>query len=249
MKENASRIPRKAVSATITLVSLLLVTTISVSAWFASLIRKNRTDEGEIVMPPIIYVKDNNLYEMQSFHLDGLRISEEYNVVFCVSPTIPGSAKSFFLGLIYTENLGMHINIYPVYSVSDTRPGKDVLYEECVIRPEGESVDTTCYFQYYKSSGDAPDVPANQYDYKVTYGNWENPDKPAVGGSLNNGIYKSYDHLKFDALQEEPGALLEKVNDLSRYRFFVLNITWDENAGEGNAKEVDAVYIVTRGER
>lgn len=235
---------RQTVITAITLVLALLVTELSVRAWFWLSELNSRTDESKIVMPPVIYVKDSDLYEMQSFRLDGLRIGQPHNVVFCISPTIVGSVSSFFLGLIYTENLGMIINIYPVYAVSGTEPGEGVLYEACAIQPEGESDPTVCYFQY-----ESPEEITQNYQYKTTYGNWENLEEPEPGESLNNGIYKSYSNLEFGAVQPESDVLLEKVNDMSRYRFFVMSIEWKADAGEENAKEVDAVYIVTKGAR
>lgn len=109
--------------------TLILMAVVPLYAWYAMTNRLSLTEKMEVDMPPTIYIKDDNLQEITSFNLDGLTIGEEYNEVFCVSPAIVGSVNSFFLGVIYSENLGMNINLYPVYSVADTEPSADTLYE------------------------------------------------------------------------------------------------------------------------
>lgn len=86
---------------------------ISAVAWFA-LANRSRSGDLEIEMPPIIYIKDDNLREMTSFDLDGLQINKTYNALFCVAPAYEGAVKDFDLGVIYTENIGMVIKLYPV---------------------------------------------------------------------------------------------------------------------------------------
>lgn len=250
-----SRVAKKFPAVLMIAAAVLLATAVPVFAWFSLSKSLSRTDDIEIDMPPIIYIRDDNLKDITSFNLDNLRInggngeSNDYNMIFCVSPTIVGSVDNFFLGIIYTENLGMNINIYPVYSVTDEKPGEGVLYKESTIKPSGETEETTCYFEYRKEkTDDAADI-TNLYEYKLTYGDWTTTEPPAKGSSLNNGIYKSYENLKFGDVIEEPTELIDRLNDKSRLRFFVLNITWDENADADNVKEADVVYIITKGKQ
>lgn len=240
--------PRGKKSAFLLAVCILLCVSLTVGAWYSFTGRLSRTDEFEINMPPIIYIKDDNLQEMTSFNLDGLRVGEEYRTVFCVSPAVPDSVNNFFLGLIYTENLGMEISLYPVHSVTDTAPqGNGALYLEREITPEGGSA-TSCYFNYRTAAaGDDTDG----YDCKTTYGNWTNETRPAPGGTLNGGIYKAYRNIKFSENAAEGTGLLDKLNDRRQYRFFVLHITWPEDydTRTENVKEADIVYIVSKGTR
>ena len=74
----------------LSVVCLLLATTTAVFAWFVMPEQLSRTDELEIDIPPVIYIKNDNLQEITTFKLDGLRIGEPYNAVFCVSPALIG---------------------------------------------------------------------------------------------------------------------------------------------------------------
>lgn len=239
MGENL-HVSRKITKIAIVVCVIMLVAIIPVYAWYVSMNKLTRTEDMQVDMPPIIYIRDDNLEEVTSFHLDGLKIGEEYNEVFCVSPALIGSVKNFFLGVIYTENLGMEINIYPVDAVTDTIPtGDGVLYEEREVTLSG-GMGGTCYFQYGKTWPD-------NSDNSITYGGWTETEKPA-DANLNYGVYKSYNGMKFTEVQSVPDTVIEKLNDTSRYRFFILNITWPlSDTGEDNAKEADIVYIVTKG--
>lgn len=221
---------------------ILLGLAISVGAWFAFANKLTRTEELVIDMPPVIYIKDDNLEEITSFRLDGLKIGEDYNTVFCVSPAVPGSVNSFFLGLIYSENLGMNINLYPVYSV--TSSAGEALHEERQIQ-SGSGL-TSCFFNYQIERREGVDG----YDCKVTYGDWENEIQPGPG-HLNNGVYKAYRDLHFAGTHTAGDDIFEKLNDTWQYRFFILNITWpdDVETRAENAKETDIVYIVSKGTR
>ncbi|MDD6094973.1 MAG: hypothetical protein PUC29_04435 [Clostridia bacterium] len=229
--------------------TLILMAVVPLYAWYAMTNRLSLTEKMEVDMPPTIYIKDDNLQEITSFNLDGLTIGEEYNEVFCVSPAIVGSVNSFFLGVIYSENLGMNINLYPVYSVADTEPSADTLYESRVIN------STPYYFQFRKEKQDGSDNIADTYTYKETYGNWNDDQRPAVDspyyGNLNYGVFKSYDNNLFSAVQPpNTPDLIDELNDTSRSRFFILNVTWRDDIdyqGEANVKEADIVYIVAKG--
>lgn len=214
----------------ITVLAIFLVIIIPVYAWYTSTKRYSLTDGLEVDMPPTIYIKDDNLAEITTFNLDGMTIGEEYNKVFCVSPAVVGSVNSFFLGVIYSENLGMDINIYPVDSVTDTEPTEGVLYQSSVIK------GNPYYFAYKNTSSVDP-----------TYGNWTNDNKPI--GNLNYGVYKAYNNNLFTkSTSTDSPNLIEKLNDTGRYRFFVLSVTWNGSINlEANAKEADIVYIVAKG--
>lgn len=241
------RISRKAYRILLTVTVILLVTALPVFAWYTMSARYSRTEDMPIDMPPIIYVKDDNLQEITTFNLDGLKIGEAYNTVFCVSPTILGSVETFFLGVIYTENLGMNISLYPVFSVTDTAPAPGALYEERNITSAGGAETTKCYFNYNTEvTADPNDI--TYYTYKETYGNWENTVKPDAGHP-NVGVYKAYSNMKFGDVITEPSELIDKMNDTGRFRFFVLNITWEDDTATENVKETDIVYIVTNGIR
>lgn len=227
----------------ITVCAILLAVFVPVYAWYAMINRLTATDDLQVDMPPTIYIKDDGLQEITSFNLDGLTIGEEYNEVFCVSPAVIGSVNSFFLGVIYTENLGMNINLYPVYSVTDTQPALGTLYEKRDI------ANQSYYFEYrqekIEDSGNIADI----YEYDETFGNWENHTKPGPG-NLNNGVYRAYKYNEFATSSPETADLIDELNDTCRYRFFILSVTWRDDIdykGEANAKEADIVYIVAKG--
>lgn len=224
----------------ITAVSLMLVVAVTSAAWFFWAKKLSRTEDLTVNMPPVIYIKDDNLEQITSFRLDGLKVGEEYNAIFCVSPTVPGSVSDFFLGLIFTENFGMDINLYAVSDVTDS-PGAYAEARE--IGPEDNK--TTCYFNYNKGSY----IPCVE-----TYGNWENTSKPTPGNlTLNNGIYKAYNNLSFSSTYPpySDTETIKKFNDTTKYKFFILNIKWNEDweTKFENIKETDIVYIVSKGTR
>lgn len=210
----------------------------SVYAWFY-VRRVARSDDMLIDLPPVIYVKDDSLGEMTSFNLDGLQINEDYTAVFCVSPVQKGVVEKFDLAVIYTENIGMVIDLYEVSNITETpeetsetdRKTKSVFRS---VTLGGETVG--CYFNYASSAMSA----------KTTYGGWES-ETPATG-DLNQGVYKLYGNLKFGTATEDKTTVYDRLNDTELYRFFVLNVTWKEDIDATAAeKEVDVVYIVAKG--
>lgn len=212
---------------------LILVMTgilmISAVAWFA-LANRSRSGDLEIEMPPIIYIKDDNLREMTSFDLDGLQINKTYNALFCVAPAYKGAVKDYDLGVIHTENIGMVIDLYPVQSITDAAKGSE--YEVRTL--EGKE----CYFNYSSTNSPTPDV---------TYTKERSTDKTYQETHLNRGVYKTYSD-EFKDYTAEGTDIYAKLNDTEAYRFYVLQVTWKENISEAELeKETDVVYIVTQG--
>lgn len=203
---------------------------ISAVAWFA-LANRSRSEDLEIEMPPIIYIKDDNLREMTSFDLDGLQINKTYNALFCVAPAYGGAVKDFDLGVIYTENIGMVINLYPVQNITDKATGN----EHEVRTLDGKA----CYFNYDSAKSPTPDV---------TYTKERSKDETYQETHLNRGVYKIYkgEFVEYKATGTED--ILTKLNNTEAYRFYVLQVTWKENISEAELeKETDVVYIVTQG--
>lgn len=202
---------------------------ISAVAWFA-LANRSRSRDLEIEMPPIIYIKDDNLREMTSFDLDGLQINKTYNALFCVAPAYEGAVKDFDLGVIYTENIGMVINLYPVQNITDKPESEE--YEKRTL--EGQD----CYFNYDSAKSPTPDV---------TYTKKRSKDETYQETHLNRGVYKTYSD-EFKDYTAEGRDIYAKLNDTEAYRFYVLQVTWKENISEAELeKETDVVYIVTQG--
>lgn len=203
---------------------------ISAVAWFA-LANRSRSGDLEIEMPPIIYIKDDNLREMTSFDLDGLQINKTYNALFCVAPAYEGAVKDFDLGVIYTENIGMVINLYPVQNITDKATGNE--YEVRTL--EGQD----CYFNYTTSDA--------SWKATVKYTK-DRVDKETQDQThLNRGVYKTYSD-EFKDYTAEGTDIYAKLNDTEAYRFYVLQVTWKENISEAELeKETDVVYIVTQG--
>ena len=202
---------------------------ISAVAWFA-LANRSRSGDLEIEMPPIIYIKDDNLREMTSFDLDGLQINKTYNALFCVAPAYEGTVKDFDLGVIYTENIGMVINLYPVQDITDKAESAE--YEKRTL--EGQD----CYFNYDSAKSPTPDV---------TYSKKREQDENYDKTHLNRGVYKTYSD-EFKDYTAEGRDIYAKLNDTEAYRFYVLQVTWKENISEAELeKETDVVYIVTQG--
>lgn len=202
---------------------------ISAVAWFA-LANRSRSGDLEIEMPPIIYIKDDNLREMTSFDLDGLQINKTYNALFCVAPAYEGAVKDFDLGVIYTENIGMVINLYPVQKITEKPESAE--YEKRTL--EGQD----CYFNYDSANSPTPDV---------TYTKERSKDITYQETHLNRGVYKIYKG-EFDEYKKTGTDILTKLNNTEAYRFYVLQVTWKENISEAELeKETDVVYIVTQG--
>lgn len=213
---------------------LILVMTgvlmISAVAWFA-LANRSRSGDLEIEMPPIIYIKDDNLREMTSFDLDGLQINKTYNALFCVAPAYKGAVKDYDLGVIHTENIGMIINLYPVQNITDKPESAE--YEKRTL--EGQD----CYFNYTTSDA--------SWKATVKYTKDRVDDETQDQTHLNRGVYKIYKGA-FAEYTETGTDILAKLNNTEAYRFYVLQVTWKENISEAELeKETDVVYIVTQG--
>lgn len=213
---------------------LILVMTgvlmISAVAWFA-LANRSRSGDLEIEMPPIIYIKDDNLREMTSFDLDGLQINKTYNALFCVAPAYKGAVKDYDLGVIHTENIGMIINLYPVQNITDKPESAE--YEKRTL--EGQD----CYFNYTTSDA--------SWNATVKYTKDRVDNETQDQTHLNRGVYKTYND-EFKDYTAEGTNIYTKLNDTEAYRFYVLQVTWKENISEAELeKETDVVYIVTQG--
>lgn len=213
---------------------LILVMTgvlmISAVAWFA-LANRSRSGDLEIEMPPIIYIKDDNLREMTSFDLDGLQINKTYNALFCVAPAYKGAVKDYDLGVIHTENIGMIINLYPVQNITDKPESAE--YEKRTL--EGQD----CYFNYTTSDA--------SWNATVKYTKNRVDNETQDQTHLNRGVYKTYSD-EFKDYTAEGTNIYTKLNDTEAYRFYVLQVTWKENISEAELeKETDVVYIVTQG--
>ena len=203
---------------------------ISAVAWFA-LANRSRSGDLEIEMPPIIYIKDDNLREMTSFDLDGLQINKTYNALFCVAPAYKGAVKDYDLGVIHTENIGMVIDLYPVQSI--TEKPKSTEYEVRTL--EGQA----CYFNYTTSEA--------RWKATVKYTKNRVDNETQDQTHLNRGVYKTYSD-EFKDYTAEGTNIYTKLNDTEAYRFYVLQVTWKENISEAELeKETDVVYIVTQG--
>ena len=203
---------------------------ISAVAWFA-LANRSRSGDLEIEMPPIIYIKDDNLREMTSFDLDGLQINKTYNALFCVAPAYEGAVKGFDLGVIYTENIGMIIDLYPVQSITEKPTSTE--YEKRTL--DGQD----CYFNYTTSDA--------SWNATVKYTKARVDNETQDQTHLNRGVYKTYSD-EFKDYTAEGTNIYTKLNDTEAYRFYVLQVTWKENISEAELeKETDVVYIVTRG--
>ena len=203
---------------------------ISAVAWFA-LANRSRSGDLEIEMPPIIYIKDDNLREMTSFDLDGLQINKTYNALFCVAPAYEGAVKDFDLGVIYTENIGMIIDLYPVQSITEKPTSTE--YEKRTL--DGQD----CYFNYTTSDA--------SWKATVKYTKDRVDDETQDQTHLNRGVYKIYKG-EFDEYKATGTDILTKLNNTEAYRFYVLQVTWKENISEAELeKETDVVYIVTQG--
>ena len=203
---------------------------ISAVAWFA-LANRSRSGDLEIEMPPIIYIKDDNLREMTSFDLDGLQINKTYNALFCVAPAYEGAVKGFDLGVIYTENIGMIIDLYTVQSITEKPTSTE--YEKRTL--DGQD----CYFNYTTSDA--------SWNATVKYTKARVDNETQDQTHLNRGVYKTYSD-EFKDYTAEGTNIYTKLNDTEAYRFYVLQVTWKENISEAELeKETDVVYIVTRG--
>lgn len=213
---------------------LILVMTgilmISAVAWFA-LANRSRSGDLEIEMPPIIYIKDDNLREMTSFDLDGLQINKTYNALFCVAPAYKGAVKDYDLGVIHTENIGMVIDLYPVQSITETPTSTE--HEKRTL--DGKE----CYFNYTTSDA--------SWKATVKYTKDRVDSETQDQTHLNRGVYKTY-RDEFKDYTAEKTDIYAKLNDTEAYRFYVLQVTWKKNISEAELeKETDVVYIVTQG--
>lgn len=224
-------------------VALIACATYGAFAWF--FLRKvSETGDLEIDIPPIIYIKDDNLREMTSFELDGLQINREYASVFCVSPVFENAVSSFDLGVIYTENIGMVIDIYPVENISFASSNGSSEIEKSLANGRN------CYFTYSIDEGSLENWHGNKVEKKVTYGGWENTDPAYRQEDLTRGVYKYYTGFRFydSETDGETDETLKEMKNTQRYVFFVLKVTWKDNLVEEElAKEVDIVYIVSNG--
>ena len=206
------------------------VLSFSVFAWFV-LANRSRSHDLELEMPPIIYIKDDKLQNMVSFDLDGLQINKTYNALFCVAPAYEGAVEDYKLGVIYTENIGMIIDLYPVSGITDRPTGSE--YEMRTL--EGSD----CYFNYTTQDG--------SWKADVTYSKDRIADETYQQTHLNRGVYKIYDDA-FSEYTKTGTDIYTKLNNTEAYRFYVLQVTWKENISEAELeKETDVVYIITEG--
>lgn len=217
-------------------------------AWFTKGNRTAHVGQIEINIPPLIYIRDDGLEEMTSFNLDGLQINTKYDFVFCVAPSKKDTVKSFSLGVFYTENIGMIINVYPVNSISTTKPAgsseeRTVKYTNKTSYTAGPSGEAVYYFGY-----DTTD--ASWQTPTVGYGKDFSEDPTTEEGNLNRGIRKLYQNLVFEKNSKnwkQYTSIEDEIQDKGHYVFFIMEITWDDSITVNTDKEVDIVYLSTKG--
>lgn len=238
MFEKLKSVNKKLIGSFFVLVALTVILGAEVFAWFY-ISRVTRSDDLEIDIPPIIYVKDDNVRQMTSFGLDGLQVDEEYTTVFCVSPAYLNAVHSYELAVIYTENMGMDIELYPIEEISAAASDPGDNYED-IVRSIGDAeAKAEIHFTYNK-----------QFDWgesrKVTYNGWESDDS-STSGIINRGVYKKYSNMKFDtSYTESDTGILNTLKDGRWYKFYALKITWKETDADIK-KEADIVYIAANG--
>lgn len=224
--------PKELVYRSVLLLVLVCALTLSAVAWFV-MHKMSRTDDMEVIMPPIIYIRDDKLEVMESFDLDGLQINETYYALFCVAPAYKGVVEDFEVGVIYTENIGMVIDLFPVESITAApKSGMENQHrrlENDVYYFNYEETETTVAAAYTNNRVSASDGNAD-------------PD------NLNRGVHKMYEG-KFEAQGDKSYSdRLADLNDTEAYRFYVLRVTWKDNITAAQLeKETDVVYIVTKG--
>lgn len=223
---------RELVYRSVLLLVLVCALTLSAVAWFV-MHKMSRTKELEVIMPPIIYIRDDKREVMESFDLDGLQINETYYALFCVAPAYKGVVEDFEVGVIYTENIGMIIDLFPVENITgaavDGKQNQQRLLD-----------GTQCYFNYVEDT--EVNKPNNVY-----YSN-KKGDSDTLADNLNRGVHKMYGGKFVKYVPTGTNETLKDLNDTEAYRFYVLRVTWkDDITAAELEKETDVVYIVTKG--
>lgn len=233
---------RRLIPRAVLLVLLACALTFTTYAWFL-LGKKTRTDDVEVIMPPIIYIRDEDRAVMESFNLDGLQINEEYYALFCVAPAYEDVVDEYDVGVIYTENIGMVIDLFPVKSITaSVQAGMD--YQERMLKlNSGDKTAEQCFFNYIENT----DAPAEN-KAKVTYTNENSENDKTLEKYLNRGVRKMYHGEFLEPTIQDGSELIKELNNTKSYKFYVLRVTWKDMISEAELeKETDAVYIVTKG--
>lgn len=224
--------PKELIYRSVLLLVLVCALTLSAVAWFV-MHKMTRTGDMEVIMPPIIYIRDDKLNVMESFDLDGLQINETFYALFCVAPAYKGVVETFDVGVIYTENIGMVIDLFPVENITGTEVSGKQNQQRLL-------ENKTFFFNYTES---ATTVEATYTNDRVAENNpGADPD------NLNRGVHKMYRDQLFETNTPDETEILKKLNDRGAYRFYVLRVTWEPDISAAQLeKETDVVYIVTKG--
>ena len=172
------------------------------------------------------------MQNITSFNLDGLKVGEEYNTLFCVAPAKINVVDSFFLGLVYTENMGMDMKLYPVHSITEN----PVLGQESQMRNiklNDDSLDLKFSFKndYFKHLNMVGKY--NAYNYleavaALVYLNFDineilkidvlaPPGRMYIVKYKDNTIFIDYAHTP-DAMEK----VLKSVNEFKKNKVFTI---------------------------
>ena len=235
-------------------------------AWYTLNTREAETVTPNVMKPYNLELQDATGSVSKQLSIGGLQQGEIKQIVFSVTnkenPQINKNKTAFdyALELIYTNNLALQYEIYPLISVQNPDENSLATQETVTVTEgEGENATTveqvvTSYWEKDATALDGEDVSGirwsqagltNVVDDENTN---ENEADAPTADIINRGTYISYEK-KTDNL----GAVLngnmklDAGEDAYATQYYVLEIQWSIDEGfEKYDKETDMIYVVAK---
>lgn len=211
-------------------------------AWYVRKDKKQaQTAEAEIMAPYNLYLMNPNAKDSLRFAVGNLHPGEVKHTVICVSNRIPEdytgedniselvkeSEFNYELQLVYTENLAVDYNLYPLQRHEMPEDGT-ALPDDAILLEGDDPVYKTYYWQKAASS-----VTGQDHTEKMTKEVFGEEDTADV---VNLGKYIFYgdDDMK-----------LAYKNNTYEYDYYLIEVKWkDISDFDAYKKETDMVYVV-----
>lgn len=197
------------------------------------------TAKSQIMTPYTLYLLNSGATDALELNVGGIHPGETKQIVVCVSSHDAGQPQTsrngnfpYKLELVYTENIGLEYSLYEVEPTTQALiDGKEIITSYYEVEEDGNPVQTAACF--IKGGQIAADSSYSDINIQEMYGS----DQEVLDKIVNLGKYDVFTGENFKLSLNDPEQ---------RYKYYLIEIGWAEDAQEASAKETDLVYLVAK---
>lgn len=219
-------------------------------AWYSLNSRVAETVAPNVMKPYQLRIDDSQGAAAEQISVGALQQGETKQIVFSVTneeepqKNQNKTAFAYALELIYTNNIALKYEVYPLHPVEVL--GENTLVTEEILQiQQGEGENATVEEQVITYYWEKDASALSGKDISTT----RHPEAGVMGTEINRGTYISYEKRTGDdgitILNEN--MVLDAGEEAYATQFYVLEIQWNITSGfEKYDKETDMIYIVAK---